>query len=168
MTFLIESSSVYSRFDPYGRESRNCKEDRITMDWRDPNSTDEKRRLIEEHYGDIVPGYLLFHLGTITRLTDEEEQQLNDLFFDGRQPGFGDKEMHGSHGYTGSYLQHAPGQRELAPFIVLRIRDARKMHYAITLRGEERPLLQVTNGDSTKPIINFMERWGLSPQDIRA
>lgn len=134
-------------------------------DYRSDESIPEKQRLIEEAYGDQVPGYMLFHLGGSTSLSDAEEQMLNDTFFEGRTPGFGDKELHRSNAFSGSYLNHPP--EDFQPFVTLRIRDARAMAYSIEIGGRTCHLIQVSNGDGTKPIINFLERWGPSPQDLR-
>src|SRR3989339_655039 len=132
-------------------------------DYRSDDSIPEKRRIIEEAYGDTVPGSLLFHLGKTTRLTDDEKQMLNGTFFQDRQPGFGDEELHNSHGYTGSKMW--PPHKEIKPFIVLRIRDATRMAYSLQIGGETCHLIQVTNGDNSKPLLNFLEIWGASPLD---
>jgi hypothetical protein len=135
------------------------------MDYRSDESIPEKRKLIEEAYGDTVPDYLLFHLGRTTQLTDDDEELLNATFFDGRAPGFGDKELHRSNGFSGSYLRSPP--RDFKPFVALRIRGATRMAYSIEIGGHTCHLIQVSNGDNSKPIINFLERWGPSPEDLR-
>lgn len=131
-------------------------------DYRSPDSIPEKQRLVEELYGDEVPGYMLFHIGRTNRLSEAEEQMLNETFFDGRTPGFGDKEFHHSHAFTGSYLDHPSD--ELQPFVVLRIRGASRMAYFVEIGGMTCHLIQVEDTSGRRK-VNFMNLWGPSPQD---
>jgi len=132
-------------------------------DYRTDDSVPEKRLVIEATYEDQVPGYLLFHMGEAGRPTDEEEQKLNDIFFNGENRGFGSKELHRSGAFTGSYLQRP--DEDLQPFVVLRIRGASKMVYSFKIGDETCHLIQASNGDGSKPVINFLEMWGPSIED---
>lgn len=115
--------------------------------WQRDDSIPRKRELIELGWGSKVPDYLFYDIGGIVRLTQAEVEEIKATFFPGKEPGFGDIELHPS--------QLIPGT------VYLRIRDATAYPMHITIRGRACHLFQFGHADDkgTPKIGNFHELW---------
>ena len=117
--------------------------------WRSPASSEKKQALINERWGESVPNYLWYELGSIKELSVEEMHELVRIFFAGTYAGFGSIELHHS-----TVLS-----TKTESVTVLRIRGAVAMPMTVTIQG--RPcILYMVGHESDERSLNFHTIFG--------
>ena len=114
-------------------------------DWKSTSSKEQKDRLIREKWGGESPHYLWFAVlsSTANELRGSELRFLADLFFGGQAPDPGAIEL----------SVYTDGPTKDGVHADLRIRGfTSEVVYALTMRGQEMPLMRVADDTNTQPI----------------
>lgn len=114
------------------------------IDWRSPESEDQKQKMIGKSWGDYFSTCLWYEIGEINDLNEEEVETIVKHLFGDEVIGFAEIKLYESDILPGKMLLRFRGRLHLRP--------------SLSIRGRYCPLYKVGPGGGHD--INFHERWG--------